>query len=49
MILRGNSMRRVLLLLLLAVLAWPGTGAAEPVLRLLFTGNSFGEVHPCPS
>lgn len=43
-------MRRVLLLLLLlAVLAWPGTGAAEPVLRLLFTGNSFGEVHPCPS
>jgi hypothetical protein len=49
MILRRSAMRRVLLLLLLAVLAWPGTGAAEPVLRLLFTGNSFGEVHPCPS
>ncbi|HMM37529.1 MAG TPA: hypothetical protein PKB11_02120 [Desulfovibrio sp.] len=42
-------MRRVLLLLLLAMLAWPGASAAEPVLRLLFTGNSFGEVHPCPS
>ncbi|MFU2210527.1 hypothetical protein [Solidesulfovibrio sp. C21] len=35
--------------LLICVQAIPPARAAEPVLTILFTGNTYGNVAPCPS
>ncbi|EFL51267.1 conserved hypothetical protein [Solidesulfovibrio fructosivorans JJ]] len=36
-------------MLLLCALAVPSARAADPVLTILFTGNTYGNVAPCPS
>ncbi|MGE4538155.1 hypothetical protein K9F62_15120 [Desulfovibrio sp. JY] len=35
--------------LLICAQATPPARAAEPVLTILFTGNTYGNVAPCPS